>query len=146
MKGLFIGLIIGAIATWGWFQTAGKISITETKTITVIETNWVTQTETRYFNETRWITKTNEVWVTNMVDKIVQVTPAAVAPVVQKIIEQPKPTQPVRVVQPITQQAGTVTEQKPASTVAITGGTRTMRPGKKIKMGAHRGMDGKIRQ
>jgi hypothetical protein len=146
MKGLFIGLILGAIAAWCWFQTGGKISITETKTITVIETNWVTKTETRYFNETRWITKTNETWKTNMVEKIVQVAPAAVAPVARKVTEQPKPAQPIQAAQPVVQQVVPVSEKKPASAVAITGGTRTIRPGAKIKMGAHRGMDGKIKR
>ena len=86
MKGLFIGLIIGAIATWCWFQTGGKVSITETKTITVIDTNWVTKTETRYFNETKWITKTNEVWKTNIIEQV-----AKIVPIAPKTIEQVKP-------------------------------------------------------
>jgi len=34
MKGLFIGLILGSIAVWGWYHTGGKIHITEIKTVT----------------------------------------------------------------------------------------------------------------
>lgn len=140
MKGLFIGLVLGAIAMWCWYQTGGKIHITETKTITVIETNWVTKTKTRYIDETRWITKTNEVWKTNIVEKIAQTAPIAiVAPVVQKTIEQPK----------VVQQTTTTPIKK------VTTELRGARPAGKVTMGApakrdmkvktRRGMDGNIK-
>lgn len=59
MKMIFIGLVIGVLATCLWFNTGGKIHITETKTIT----NEVMVTIT----ETNWIEKTLYVTITNIV-------------------------------------------------------------------------------
>lgn len=143
MKGLFIGLVLGAIATWAWFHTGGKISITETKTITIVETNRVTKTETRYFDETRWTIKTNEVWKTNIIEQVVRVAPVVMPPdpIVQKV-EQPKNDQPIvqgAAAAPVTKAS---IELKGARTV---GRVKTSGTGK-VKMGVKRNMDGSVKE
>jgi len=45
MRNLFVGLVIGAGAVWLYFNTAGKISITETTAVTNTVTDDLTQTE-----------------------------------------------------------------------------------------------------
>lgn len=57
MKGFILGLILGMIAVWSWYQTGGKIHITETKTVTneVV----VTVTETNIIERTQYVTITN---------------------------------------------------------------------------------------
>ena len=93
MKGLFVGLILGAIAAWCWYQTGGKISITEVKTVTNIVSLVETQIVQEVKYEYKYIPKTNEVWVTNVVERVAQTT--AIAPVVQKTTEQSR-SQPAR--------------------------------------------------
>jgi hypothetical protein len=88
MKGLIIGLIVGAVVVWGWYKTdKGKISITETVTVT----NTVVKTveERRYVDQLRWIDKyqTNIVWVTNYVERMRE-------PVV---VANPAPTSEVKI-------------------------------------------------
>jgi len=93
MKGLIIGLIIGVAGTWYWYHTdKGKISITETTTVTNIVTEAVEKTW--YVDKVRWITryKTNVVWETNIVEKMVGVAPK---PVTRAAIKYPKAIEPV---------------------------------------------------
>jgi len=88
MKGLIIGLIIGVTVTWFWYHTdKGKISRTET--ITITNTIDKTVEKVRYVDQLRWVTvyQTNIVWVTNVVEKVVEVK--QVVPVVQEVIKQP---------------------------------------------------------
>jgi hypothetical protein len=138
MKGLFIGLILGAIATWCWFQTGGKISITETKTITneVIKT----VTETQIVEQVAYITKTNEVWKTNIVEQIVKITP--VMPEPQKVVEKPKTVQSV--VQP------KISETNATRTIKFNGprpaGKVSSGRGGNVRRGPSRNMDGSIKE
>lgn len=93
MKRLFIGLIFGSIAAWGWYHTGGKIHITEIKTVTTTNEIFVTITETQTVEQLVYVTRTNEVWKTNIVEKLAQVAP--VAPVAQKKVKQSMVTRPV---------------------------------------------------
>ena len=91
MKTLFIGLVFGAIAVWFWYNTGGKIYITETKTITneVV----VTVTKTQIVEQLAYssVTRTNEVWKTNIVEIIQQPQIVMKKPVVKV---KPKKSQP----------------------------------------------------
>ncbi len=142
MKNLFIGLVIGACGVWGWFHTSGKISITETKTVTNQVQVTVSVTETQVVEQINYvtITKTNEVWKTNMVEKIAQVIPAAPPIVVQRVLEQPK------IVQPVVQQITPAPTAKSQFKGPTSAGKITSSGGGKIKMGVKRNMDGSIKQ
>lgn len=59
MKGLFIGLIIGAGVMWLWFNTAGRVQVTDTVTVTNIVTETVR--DTRIVEQVRYVTLTNYV-------------------------------------------------------------------------------------
>ena len=139
MKGLIIGVIIGAVAAWGWYQTdKGKISITEITTVT----NTVVKTveETRYVDQLRWVDRyqTNIVWVTNVVEKVAQIIP--VVPVVQKAIEQPRATQRE------TPQSTILKKSTPAASTMQ--GPRPIEPvnkaGKYLKQRINKKMDGSV--
>lgn len=144
MKGLFIGLVIGAIAVWGWYHTGGKISITETKTIT----NVVSVTKTQIVEQARWVDvyRTNEVWKTNMIEKTEQT--AVIVPSVKAVTEQPKPVQSVSAVQPAVQQI------IPAPTTNTIAGFKGPAPAGKvthgrvhaIKKGVRKNMDGSVKE
>lgn len=102
MKGLIIGLIIGALAVWGWYQSPrGKISITQTLTIT----NTVIKTveQTRYNDQLRWVDvcRTNEVWKTNIIERVREATTTAKSePVVSGVTEPQNQSAAVQQVAP----------------------------------------------
>jgi hypothetical protein len=145
MKGLFTGLVLGAIATWCWYQTGGKISITETKTTTNEVFKTVNETQIVEQLAYQYITKTNEVWKTNMVEKIVQA--AAVAPVAQKAVEQLKTVQPIvqqAMPAPATSPSVGFSDSRPASTVSQPARRKivNINAGSKVK----RNLDGSVKQ
>jgi hypothetical protein len=148
MKNLFIGLVIGSIITWVWFHTGGKISITETKTVTNQIQVTVSVTETQVVEQIKWIDVCRTNWEvrimtrTNIVEKIAPFAP--VIPVAQPVQKARVESQ---IIQSVTSQTNTPsvtpsTQFKgPRSTGKITSSG-----GGKIKMGVKRNMDGSIKQ
>jgi hypothetical protein len=146
MKNLFIGLVVGACGVWMWFHTGGKISITETKVVTNQIQVVVSVTETQFVDQVNYvtITKTNEIWKTNMVEKIPSFT------VISAPVTLPqKPVQQLQITQPIAQQPAPppTTTKSPAQFKGPTSAGKVTTSGSgKIKMGVKRNMDGSIKQ
>ena len=145
MKNLFIGLVVGACGVWVWFHTEGKISITETKTVTNQVQVTVSVTETQIVEQINCvtITKTNEVWKTNVVERTMPSFGVVTNPVVQQ-----KVTVQSNAIQPATQQI-TPAPVIPSPTQlkrASPAGKVTASGDKKIKMGIKRNMDGSVKQ
>lgn len=112
MKSLLIGLAVGATAVCFWYRTYGKISITETKTIT----NTVVIVETQTVERTKWVDvyRTNEIWKTNIVEisEVKQTTPNEIKPAAP-IAATPAAQTPVRPVPPPTAVRQPVLPDKP---------------------------------
>ena len=106
MKELFIGFVLGSIAIWGWYHTGGKISITETKTVTNEVVVAVTVTQVVEQLAYQYITRTNEIWKTNIVEQIAKVQkPLQTTPRPIQAVQQPATVQPVQtqITQPVQQ-------------------------------------------
>lgn len=139
---IFFGAVIGYFGAYYYYHTSGKISITETKTVTNKVVITVTDTQIVEQLAYQYIIKTNEVWKTNMVEKIVQRTQNYTPPTItiqKPAAQSPIPQQQVTPASSPTVEQSGLRGPRPAGKVKQTGDG-------KVKRGVKRNMDGSIKE